>query len=123
MGWSADVLKTLWFSLSSIGRSLALDVEWSLSFEVGFRFVFFCLGRLLVRLLLVAVMKLELAALRIGVGSARNIFCDVGMAFVGGRGVCAEAPKTDICDGGIQGASRCIRPRMCWGIRRAVASA
>lgn len=34
--------------------------------------------------LLVAVMKLLLAAFKRGVGKARNIFCDVGMALVGG---------------------------------------
>lgn len=58
-----------------MGRSLALeaDVSLLLSFPLGFRFARFCLGRLLVMLLLVAVMKLELAALRIGVGSARKI--------------------------------------------------
>jgi hypothetical protein len=49
--------------------------------------------------------------------------CDVGMAFVGGKGVWEEAPKTDICDGGIQGARRWMRPRMCWGMRSAVAKA
>lgn len=111
-------LEPLKFSLSKVGRSPFLE-----SFPLGLRLVFFCLGKLLVMLLLVADMKLELAALRNGVGRARRSFCEVGMAFVGGRGAWADAPKTDICDGGIHGARRWIRPRMCWGIRRAVASA
>ena len=62
---------------------------------------------------LVAVIKLLLAAFKIGVGNALSILWLVGMAFVGGSGVWALAPKTDICEGGIQGASRCILPRMC----------
>jgi hypothetical protein len=74
-------------------------------------------------LVLVADMKLLCAAFKIGVGSALNILWLVGMAFVGGRGVCALLPKTFICDGGIQGASRCLLPRICWGIRNAVARA
>jgi hypothetical protein len=68
-------------------------------------------------------MKLLLAALRMGVGKALRIFWLVGIALVGGKGVCADAPKTFICDGGIQGARRCIFPRTCWGMRRAVARA
>lgn len=70
---------------------------------------------------LVADMKLLLATLSIGVGRARRIRCEVGIACVGGRA--CDPPKTFICDGGIQGARRWILPRMCWGIRRAVASA
>jgi hypothetical protein len=42
------------------------------------------LGRELVMELLVAVIKLLLAALRKVVGKARKIFCEVGIAFVGG---------------------------------------
>ncbi len=72
---------------------------------------------------LVAVIKLLLAAFRNGVGSARRILWLVGIAFVGGSGVFSLAPNTLICDGGIQGASRCILPRICWGMRSAVASA
>jgi hypothetical protein len=79
------------------------------------------LGRLLVRLELVALMKLELATLRKGVGSARKIFCDVGTAPTGGNSCCE--PITDSCDGGIHGASRWMRPRMCCGMRSATASA
>jgi hypothetical protein len=60
---------------------------------------------------LVADMKLLLATLSIGVGNARRIRCEVGMALVGG--VACEPPNTLICDGGIHGASRCILPRMC----------
>lgn len=70
-------------------------------------------------LLLVAVMNELFAAFSIGVGSARRIRCDVGMAFVGGR--FSDAPKTFICEGGIQAERRWILPRMCWGMRRAVA--
>jgi hypothetical protein len=54
--------------------------------------------------LLVADMKELFAALRKGVGSARKILCDVGIAFVGGDA--CVVPKTFICDGGIQGARR-----------------
>jgi hypothetical protein len=43
------------------------------------------LGRLLVIELLVALMKLEFAALSIGVGRARRIRCEVGIEFVGGE--------------------------------------
>lgn len=77
-------------------------------------------GNELVNELLVAVMKELLAALRKGVGNALRIRCDVGMAFVGGE---AAVPKVFICDGGIHGARRWMRPRICWGIRRAVANA
>src|SRR5689334_941467 len=87
------------------------------------RLVRFCFGSELVMLELVAVMKLLFAAFRIGVGSALNILWLVGMALVGGSGVFSLAPNTLICDGGIQGASRCILPRICWGIRSAVARA
>lgn len=52
---------------------------------------------------LVALIKLLLAALRIGVGSARRILCDVGIECVGGSW---EAPNTLICEGGIHGARR-----------------
>jgi hypothetical protein len=55
---------------------------------------------------LVAVMKLLLAAFKIGVGSALNILWLVGIAFVGGSGVCALAPNTLIWDGGIHGANK-----------------
>jgi hypothetical protein len=83
----------------------------------------FCFGRELVMLELVAVMKLLFAAFRMGVGRALNILWLVGMAFVGGSGVFSLAPNTFICDGGIQGASKCILPRICWGMRSAVARA
>lgn len=62
------------------------------------------MGRELVIELLVAVIKLLLAALRIGVGRARRIRWDVGIEFVGGDA--CEPPKTFICEGGIHGASR-----------------
>jgi hypothetical protein len=71
--------------------------------------------------LLVAVMKELFAAFRKGVGRARRILWDVGIALVGGD-ACA-APNTFICDGGIHGASRWMRPRICCGIRSAVARA
>lgn len=79
------------------------------------------LGRLVVRLLLVAFMKLEFATFKIGVGRARRILCEYGTALVGSGSLCA--PRFVICDGGIQGAKRWIRPRICCGIRNAVASA
>ena len=78
------------------------------------------LGSELVRELLVAVMNELLAALRNGVGKALRIRWEVGMAFVGGD---VDAPKVFIWDGGIHGTRRCIRPRICWGIRSAVARA
>jgi hypothetical protein len=61
------------------------------------------------------------AAFRIGVGRARRIRWLVGMALVGGR--FCEVPKTFIWLGGIHGARRWIRPRMCCGMRSAVARA
>ena len=61
-------------------------------------------GSELVMELLVADMKELLAARRNGVGSARRIFCDVGIALVGGEA--CEPPKVFICDGGIHGASK-----------------
>lgn len=54
--------------------------------------------------LLVAVMNELFAALRNGVGSARRMRCEVGIALVGG--IACDVPKTLICDGGIQGANR-----------------
>ena len=69
------------------------------------------LGRLLVMELLVALIKLELAALRIGVGSARRMRWEVGSELVGGDATCP--PNTFIWEGGIHGARRWIRPRMC----------
>ena len=44
-------------------------------------------GRLLVMELLVALMKLEFAALRIGVGRARRMRCEVGSEFAGGDAI------------------------------------
>lgn len=60
---------------------------------------------------LVADMKLLLATLSMGVGRARRIRWEVGMALVGGR--FCDPPNTFICEGGIQGARRCILPRIC----------
>jgi hypothetical protein len=71
--------------------------------------------------LLVALMKLEFAAFRMGVGRARRMRWEVGRVFAGGEAV--WPPMTFICDGGIHGARRCMRPRICWGIRSAVARA
>jgi hypothetical protein len=81
------------------------DVAAAASFALDFRLPrrgF--LGSELVMELLVAVMKLLFAAFRKGVGRARRIRCEVGMALVGGSD--CEAPKTFICDGGIHGASK-----------------
>lgn len=79
------------------------------------------LGRLVVRLVLVALMKLELATFKNGTGSARRMRCEYGTALFGSGSLWVPIP--DICDGGIHGASRWIRPRMCWGMRSAVANA
>jgi hypothetical protein len=51
-------------------------------------------GRLLVIELLVALIKLEFAAFKIGVGSARRIRWDVGKEFAGGEAI--WAPNTFI---------------------------
>ncbi len=83
----------------SVGSGLFLWASFSRSrdvFALDFRFRLGVLGRLDVMELLVADMKLEFAAFRIGVGRARRMRCEVGIAFVGGRGVWADAPKTDI---------------------------
>ena len=50
-----------------------------------FRLLRLCFGRLLVIELLVALMKLELAALRMGVGRARRMRWDVGRELAGGE--------------------------------------
>lgn len=86
--------------------------EEDLSFFLS-RLARFCLGSEEVMLELVAAMKLLLATLRIGVGSARRIFWLVGMALVGGNGFWEPPPITLICDGGIHGARRWILPRIC----------
>lgn len=78
-------------------------------------------GRLEVRLALVALMKLELATLRMDVGKARKILWEYGTALLGAGSFCV--PMLDSCDGGIQGANKWIRPRICWGFLRAVANA
>lgn len=49
-------------------------------------------GRLLVIELLVALIKLEFAAFRMGVGSARKIRCEVGIELLGGEAT--WAPNT-----------------------------
>ena len=66
----------------------------------------------------VADMKDELAALRMGVGRARRMRCEVGI-----EPARSAAEATASCDGGIHGASRWILPRMWPGMRSAVASA
>lgn len=78
-------------------------------------------GRLVVMLLLVAFIKLEFATFNIGVGRARNILWEYGTALFGKGSLCV--PRFVICDGGIQGAKRWIRPRICCGILSAVANA
>ena len=70
----------------------------------------------------VADRKLELATLRKGAGSARRKRCDLGSCVLGG-GWSWREPMASICEGGIHGASRCTLPRMCCGMRSAVASA
>ena len=74
------------------------------------------------RLALVADRKLELATLRKGAGSARRKRCDLGSCVLGG-GWSWREPMASICEGGIHGASRCTLPRMCCGMRSAVARA
>lgn len=54
---------------------------------VDLRLFRFCFGRLLVMELLVALMKLEFAAFKIGVGKARRILWDVGIELVGGDAI------------------------------------
>jgi hypothetical protein len=61
-------------------------------------------------LLLVALMKLELATFRNGTGKARNSRWEYGRALAGSGSLCDPMP--DICDGGIQGARRWMRPRI-----------
>ena len=112
------------FSLSKPGvvsRLLAAGVS-RLLLAAALRFLRrdLSLGSELVMELLVADMNELLAALRNGVGNALRIRCEVGMAFVGGD---VDAPKVFIWDGGIHGAKRCMRPRICWGILSAVAKA
>lgn len=112
--WSISSVAII--SLVSVGISggiLAAPFSWerslfleSLPLALRCLARFVCFGRLLVRLLLVALMKLEFAAFKKGVGSALRIFCEVGIALVGGRGDCVEDPKTDIWEGGIHGASK-----------------
>lgn len=63
------------FLLEGEGKSRLVDL----------RLARFCLGRLLVIELLVALIKLEFAALRIGVGRARKMRCEVGIEFAGGE--------------------------------------
>ena len=62
------------------------------------------LGRLDVKLALVALMKLELATLRIDVGSARSMRCEYGTALVGTGAFCD--PMLESCEGGIHGANK-----------------
>ena len=101
-----------WTSLSIPGDTVFLPDGTGVSRLVDLRFplpLFF--GRLLVIELLVALMKLEFAAFNIGVGRARKIRCEVGIELVGGEAI--WAPNTFNWEGGIHGASRCIRPRIC----------
>ena len=119
MSFMAMLISPCWVSLAPFAYPVGPMFSWSrfavgaaASFVVVFLFPrrgFF--GKELVMELLVAVMKLLFAALRNGVGKARRIRCDVGMAFVGGSD--CEAPNTFIWDGGIHGASKWIRPRIC----------
>ena len=82
-----------WFSLSRPGVTVLLPLGAGVSRPVDLRLLRRCdLGRLLVIELLVALMKLELAALSIGVGNARRMRWDVGIELVGGDATCA--PKT-----------------------------
>lgn len=74
---------TATFGLIIVGASLAV---------VDLRFPRFCFGRLEVIELLVADMNEEFAALRMGVGRARRMRCDVGMELAGGMTCCP--PKT-----------------------------
>lgn len=90
----------LWFSLLSASEGFAalLLASFAATAAAVRRSLLarFCFGNELVILELVAVIKLLLAAFKIGVGKALNILWLVGMAFVGGSGVWALAPKTDI---------------------------
>lgn len=77
-------------------------------------------GKLVVMLALLTLNQPELAARRNGVGNDRKIRCEYGSE-VAGSSCCV--PMADSWDGGIHGARRWMRPRICCGIRRAVASA
>lgn len=79
------------------------------------------LGPVRWRLALVALRKVEFATLRSDGGRARRKRCDLGSCCVGG--LSWLIPIGAICDGGIQGASKCTLPRMCCGIRSDVARA
>jgi len=81
-GASVGLCSAKLFSLFSV-------VSWLARFSAFFlsRFALFCLGNELVILELVAVIKLLLAALRNGVGSALRMRWLVGIALVGGSGV------------------------------------
>lgn len=83
--------------LMAVGAAFSCLSGEDTSFPVGptlFRFVRRGdLGRLLVTLALVALRKLEFAALRKGVGSERNIRCEYGTA-PAGSSCCA--PSRDI---------------------------
>lgn len=102
-------------SSATVGAAVSFPKLFLLLFLLG------DLGRLVVKLLLVAFIKLEFATFKIGVGRARRILCEYGTALLGKGSLCV--PKLVIWEGGIHGASRWIRPRMCCGIRRAVANA
>jgi hypothetical protein len=71
---------------------------------------------------LAALRKPVLATLRNGAGRTRRKRWDLGSCAPGG-GSCFVMPMGAIWLGGIHGARRWTRPRMCWGIRRAVARA
>ena len=72
-------------------------------------------------LALVLLRKVEFATRRREGGRARRKRWERGSCWVGGDSL--PRPMGAIWDGGIQGARRWTRPRMCWGIRREVASA
>lgn len=126
--------------------SVALSVNTALSrtlLTAGFFGEFFhlffldaCFEELVDTLALVTLMNPALATLKIGVGSAFSKRCEYGIASDLILGV-FEALSADldevplimlmfdisICEGGIQGARRWMRPFICCGILSAVAKA
>ena len=75
-----------WFSLSGPGVTVFRPLGAGVSRPVDFLlFRLGDFGRLLVMELLVALIKLEFAALRIGVGRARRMRWEVGKEFAGGE--------------------------------------
>jgi hypothetical protein len=118
--WSIIIMEWRWLSLSDgrVEDCAGGTGEGAMLFR---RVLGEFLGPVRWRLALVALRKVEFATLRRDGGRARRKRWDRGSCCVGGESWLM--PMGAICDGGIQGARRCTRPRMCWGIRNDVARA